>query len=67
MSRSICPELDIASQGESIEDALSNLREAVDRFFQGADPREVRERHGSREVRRRGSHIVMQYAEYSPR
>jgi predicted RNase H-like HicB family nuclease len=40
----LCPELDIASQGGSIEDALSNLREAVDLFFQSADPKEVRER-----------------------
>lgn len=40
----LCLELDIASQGGSIEDALSNLREAVDLFFQAADPREVRER-----------------------
>jgi predicted RNase H-like HicB family nuclease len=40
----LCPELDIASQGGSIEDTFSNLREAVDLFFQAADPREVRER-----------------------
>ncbi len=39
-----CPDPDFASQGGSIEDALSNLREAVDLFFQAADPREVRER-----------------------
>lgn len=43
----LCPELDIASQGGSIEDALSNLREAVDLFFETADPKEIRERqHG---------------------
>ena len=42
----LCPELDIASQDGSIEGALSNLREAVDLFFQAADPREVRERQG---------------------
>ena len=40
----LCPELDIASQGGSIEDALSNLREAVDLFFETADPRELQER-----------------------
>ncbi len=40
----LCPELDIASQGGSIEEALSNLREAVDLFFEAADPRELRER-----------------------
>ena len=46
----LCPEFDIASQGGSIEDALGNLREAVDLFLQSADSREIRER-------RRG-HIV---------
>jgi predicted RNase H-like HicB family nuclease len=40
----LCPELDIASQGGSIEDALSNLREAVELFFEAADPREIHER-----------------------
>jgi predicted RNase H-like HicB family nuclease len=40
----LCPELDIASQGASIEDALSNLREAVNLFFETADPKEMRER-----------------------
>jgi predicted RNase H-like HicB family nuclease len=35
----LCPELDIASQGGSIEDALSNLREAVELFFEAADPK----------------------------
>jgi len=40
----LCPEFDIASQGGSVEDALANLREAVDLFLQSADSREVRER-----------------------
>ena len=40
-----CPELDIASQGESIEQALANLQEAVDLFLNTADPREIQERH----------------------
>jgi predicted RNase H-like HicB family nuclease len=40
----LCPELDIASQGGSIEDALSNLREAVELFFEAADPRGIQER-----------------------
>ena len=30
---SVCPELSIASQGESIEEALSNLREAIDVYL----------------------------------
>jgi predicted RNase H-like HicB family nuclease len=40
-----CPELDLASQGESIEQALANLQEAVDLFLNTADPREIQERH----------------------
>ena len=42
---SLCPELDIASQGESIEEARQNLKEALDLFFEVADPAEVRQRH----------------------
>jgi len=30
---SLCPEFDIASQGESIEEARENLREAMELFF----------------------------------
>jgi predicted RNase H-like HicB family nuclease len=30
----LCPELDIASQGQSVEDASSNLREALSLFFE---------------------------------
>ncbi|GIW42360.1 MAG: HicB family protein [Candidatus Binatia bacterium] len=37
----LCPELDIASQGASVEEARSNLREAVELFFETADPSEV--------------------------
>jgi predicted RNase H-like HicB family nuclease len=40
----LCPELDIASQGESIEESRSNLTEAVELFFETADPSEIRER-----------------------
>ncbi len=44
---SLCPELDIASQGDSIESARENLREALELFFECASPEEVRERlHG---------------------
>ncbi len=44
---SLCPELDIASQGDSIESARENLREALELFFKCASPEEVRERlHG---------------------
>ncbi len=31
---SLCPELDIASQGETIEQARENLREALGLFFE---------------------------------
>ncbi len=41
---SLCPELDIASQGDTVEEALDNLREALELFFETASPQEVRER-----------------------
>ncbi len=40
----LCPELDIASQGESVEDARQNLSEAVELFFDAAGPSEVQRR-----------------------
>ncbi len=40
----LCPELDIASQGESIEEARSNLVEALTLFFETADPSEIERR-----------------------
>lgn len=44
---SLCPELDIASQGGSIEEARDNLREALELFFEAASPEEVNQRlHG---------------------
>jgi predicted RNase H-like HicB family nuclease len=41
---SLCPELDIASQGKSVEEARQNLVEAVELFYETADPSEVAER-----------------------
>ncbi|HYA42897.1 MAG TPA: type II toxin-antitoxin system HicB family antitoxin [Syntrophobacteraceae bacterium] len=41
---SLCPELDIASQGDTIEDARNNLREAVELFFETASPNEIQAR-----------------------
>jgi predicted RNase H-like HicB family nuclease len=41
---SLCPELDIASQGPTIEEARKNLQEAVELFYETADPAEIRER-----------------------
>jgi predicted RNase H-like HicB family nuclease len=43
----LCPELDIASQGESIEAARDNLREALELFFECAPPAEVQQRLGN--------------------
>ena len=43
----LCPELDIASQGETIETARENLREAIELFLETASPQEIAERlHG---------------------
>ncbi|WP_392531444.1 type II toxin-antitoxin system HicB family antitoxin [Nostoc sp. C117] len=41
---SLCPEFDIASQGDTIEEARNNLIEALQLFFELADPSEVEER-----------------------
>ena len=41
---SLCPELDIASQGDSVEHARDNLREALELFFESASPEEVKQR-----------------------
>ena len=40
-----CPELDIASQGRSVEEARGNLIEALQLFFETADPTEFPEAH----------------------
>jgi predicted RNase H-like HicB family nuclease len=40
----LCPELDIASQGASIEEARLNLIEALTLFFETAAPSEVARR-----------------------
>jgi predicted RNase H-like HicB family nuclease len=36
-----CPELDIASQGKTVEEAQSNLLEAVQLFLETAGPHEI--------------------------
>jgi len=41
---SLCPELDIASQGDRVEQARDNLREALELFFETASPEEVKHR-----------------------
>ena len=40
----LCPELDIASQGDTVETARKNLVEALELFFESADPTEVKRR-----------------------
>ncbi len=41
---SLCPELDIASQGDTIEEASDNLREALELFLETASPKEIKTR-----------------------
>lgn len=40
----LCPELDVASQGETVEEARANLTEAVALLLESADPREIETR-----------------------
>ena len=41
---SLSPELDLASQGSTIEEARRNLVEALELFFESADPSEIQQR-----------------------
>jgi predicted RNase H-like HicB family nuclease len=41
---SFCPELDIASQGDTIKEARDNLREALELFFECASLAEIEQR-----------------------
>jgi len=44
---SLCPELDVASQGDTIEEARKNLQEAVELFLESASVEETDQRlHG---------------------
>ncbi len=40
----LCPELDIASQGDSVPEARDNLREALELFFEAASDSEIKRR-----------------------
>ena len=40
----LCPEVDVASQGATIDEARKNLREALELFFETASPEEIRGR-----------------------
>ena len=42
----LCPELDMASQGDTVESARENLREALELFFECAAPDEIHRRLG---------------------
>jgi len=41
---SLCPELNIASQGDTADEARSNLIEALELFFETADASEIQRR-----------------------
>lgn len=41
---SLCPELDIASQGNNVEEARLNLIEALELFFETVEPSEIKNR-----------------------
>lgn len=40
----LCPEVDVASQGDSIEEARDNLKEALELFFDAASAEEIETR-----------------------
>jgi len=40
----LCPEFDITSQGDSVEEARANLMEALTLFFETASPSEISRR-----------------------
>ena len=40
----LCPEVDVASQGDTVDEARKNLQEALELFFKTASPEEIEER-----------------------
>ena len=40
----LCPDVDVASQGDSVEEARANLEEALTLFFETASPEETARR-----------------------
>jgi len=40
----LCPELDIASQGDTVSEARENLSEAIELFLESASPAEIERR-----------------------
>ncbi len=41
---SLCPVLDIASQGETVAEARANMKEALELFFETASATEIQDR-----------------------
>jgi predicted RNase H-like HicB family nuclease len=46
-----CPEVDVVSQGDTVEEARLNLLEAVEGFLEVASPSEIRRRPDDAELR----------------
>ncbi len=43
----LCPEVDVASQGTTVDEARNNLKEALELFFETASEEEIKQRlHG---------------------
>ena len=40
----LCPEVDVASQGATVNEARSNLKEALELFFETASTSEIQQR-----------------------
>ncbi len=40
----LCPEIDVASQGETVANARANLKEAIELFFEVASQEEINSR-----------------------
>ncbi len=40
----LCPDVDVASQGDSVDEARDNLKEALELFFEAASPEEMNTR-----------------------
>ena len=39
----LCPDIDVASQGDTIDEARKNLQEALELFFETASSEEIKE------------------------
>ena len=40
----LCPQLDVASQGDTVDEARKNLTEALELFFECASEKEIKKR-----------------------